>query len=36
MRKLIMWNFITLDGYFEGGKKWDFYVQTEIEFWTIQ
>jgi dihydrofolate reductase len=23
MRKLIMWNMITLDGYFEGEKKWD-------------
>ena len=23
MRKLIMWNVITLDGYFEGEKKWD-------------
>lgn len=23
MRKLIMWNVITVDGYFEGGKPWD-------------
>ncbi len=23
MRKLIMWNIITLDGYFEGNQKWD-------------
>ena len=23
MRKLIMWNVITLDGYFEGSKNWD-------------
>lgn len=23
MRKLIMWNIITLDGYFEGKKNWD-------------
>src|SRR5215831_13392986 len=23
MRKLIMWNMITLDGYFEGEKNWD-------------
>ena len=23
MRKLIMWNIITLDGYFEGNKNWD-------------
>ena len=24
MRKLIMWNLITLDGFFEGEKKWEF------------
>ncbi len=23
MRKLIMWNLVTLDGYFEGEEKWD-------------
>src|SRR5690606_13627327 len=23
MRQLIMWNVITLDGYFEGDQKWD-------------
>lgn len=23
MRKLIMWNMMTLDGHFEGGKSWD-------------
>jgi len=23
VRKLIMWNLITLDGYFEGEKHWD-------------
>jgi hypothetical protein len=23
MRKLIMWNVVTLDGYFEGEKAWD-------------
>lgn len=23
MRKLIMWNVVTVDGYFEGGKAWD-------------
>src|SRR5581483_11235184 len=23
MRKLIMWNVVTLDGYFEGKKPWD-------------
>ena len=23
MRKLIMWNLVTLDGYFEGAKNWD-------------
>ena len=23
MKKLIMWNLITLDGFFEGGRRWD-------------
>lgn len=23
MRKLIVWNLMTLDGYFEGTKPWD-------------
>lgn len=23
MRKLIMWNLVTLDGFFEGSAKWD-------------
>ena len=23
MRKLIMWNMVTLDGLFEGAKSWD-------------
>ena len=23
MRKLIMWNIITLDGYFQGNQNWD-------------
>jgi len=23
MRKLIMWNMVTMDGFFEGGKSWD-------------
>jgi dihydrofolate reductase len=23
MRRLIMWNMVTLDGYFEGAKSWD-------------
>jgi len=23
MRKLILWNVVTLDGYFEGEKNWD-------------
>jgi len=23
MRKLIMWNIVTLDGFFEGAKIWD-------------
>jgi dihydrofolate reductase len=30
MRKLIMWNFITLDGYFEGEKKWDLSFHNSI------
>jgi len=30
MRKLIMWNLITLDGYFEGAKKWDLDWHTEV------
>lgn len=31
MRKLIMWNFITLDGYFEGVKNWD--LPWHERFW---
>ena len=23
MRKLVVWNLMTLDGYFEGSKPWD-------------
>ncbi len=23
MRKLIQWNLMTLDGYFDGGKNWE-------------
>jgi dihydrofolate reductase len=41
MRKLIMWNVITLDGYFEGKKAWDLdFHQTvwgkEMEELTLQ
>ena len=30
MRKLIMWNIITLDGYFEGEKHWDLSFHDTI------
>jgi dihydrofolate reductase len=30
MRKLIMWNIITLDGYFEGEKNWDLSFHNSI------
>lgn len=30
MRKLIMWNIITLDGYFEGNDKWDLPFHLRI------
>lgn len=30
MRKLIMWNVITLDGYFEGTQKWDLSFHNTI------
>lgn len=30
MRNLIMWNVITLDGYFEGEKNWDLSFHNEI------
>ncbi len=30
MRKLIMWNIITLDGYFEGKKNWDLSFHETI------
>ena len=30
MRKLIMWNLITLDGYFEGAKSWDLDWHGEV------
>ncbi len=30
MSKLIMWNFITLDGYFEGEKSWDLSFHETI------
>ena len=30
MRKLIMWNFITLDGYFEGKQNWDLSFHNAV------
>lgn len=30
MRKLIMWNVITLDGYFEGENKWDLSFHNAV------
>jgi dihydrofolate reductase len=30
MRKLIMWNIITLDGYFEGNQNWDLSFHTAV------
>lgn len=30
MRKLIMWNVITLDGYFEGDQNWDLSFHNDI------
>ena len=41
MKKLIMWNVVTLDGYFEGVKPWDLdFHQTvwgdELEAFTIE
>ena len=30
MRKLIMWNIITLDGYFEGNQSWDLAFHSHI------
>lgn len=30
MRKLIMWNIITIDGYFEGSQKWDLSFHNSI------
>lgn len=30
MKKLIMWNAITIDGYFEGQKNWDFPFHDAI------
>lgn len=30
MRKLIMWNIITLDGYFEGDQNWDLSFHEKI------
>lgn len=41
MRKLIMWNLITLDGFFEGEKAWDLsfhglVYDKELEAYTIE
>ena len=30
MRRLIMWNLITLDGYFEGPSPWDLDWHNEV------
>jgi dihydrofolate reductase len=30
MRKLIMWNLMTLDGYFEGNQNWDLSFHTAV------
>ncbi len=30
MRKLILWNIITLDGYFEGNQNWDLPFHTVV------
>ena len=30
MRKLIMWNVMTLDGYFEGNKNWDLQFHETV------
>ena len=30
MRKLIMWNLVTLDGFFEGAKPWDLDWHNEV------
>jgi dihydrofolate reductase len=31
MSRLIMWNLVTLDGYFEGAKNWD--LEWHESFW---
>lgn len=41
MRKLIMWNVVTLDGYFEGSKPWDLEFHQsvwgdELEAFTVE
>ncbi len=41
MRKLIMWNIITLDGYFEGDQSWDLSFHKlvwgpELERWSLE
>jgi dihydrofolate reductase len=30
MRRLIMWNLLTLDGFFEGGKSWDLDFHQQV------
>lgn len=30
MGKIVMWNLMTLDGYFEGAKKWDLGFHNEV------
>ena len=30
MRKLIMWNLMTIDGFFEGPKKWDLEFHNDV------
>lgn len=41
MARLIQWNLISLDGYFEGGKKWDlewhnYFWDPELEKFSIE
>lgn len=41
MKKLIMWNLVTLDGYFEGAKPWDLDFHgvawgDELEAWVTE
>jgi hypothetical protein len=34
MRKLIMWNLVTLDGFFEGPKSWEIDWHDALSFAT--